>query len=303
MVVAAIVVAMLAIVSAMFLQVRPLERSESYAVPLEDGMEDVRLMVMSSLGEVEVGFAELGGDAVQITTHVSGTAGLFGNDDPMKANISHVIDPVGGGLNVTALLDVYAPWPYYSLDDVRCEIVIDNRLAADINITVVTGGATVRTAEGTTITGLSIDSTSLGSVVALNNGTVLAGDVRIRTATGGSAFYWNNLTVVGDRTIEVEESSGELLAVMSQAREMGGSVIMSEKGRGGPMTLQVDIGGDVSASLTASSSLGTVELNAVEGFRGQDGVLVSDNHPGASHLDIRMNNTVGRVEAWCRWSP
>lgn len=300
---AVIVAAMLIIVPVMFLQVRSVERSENLTVPMEDGMTDIRLRVLASLGMVEVGFAELDGEAVKVAAFVNGTSGLFGNDDPLKANVTYEIDPASGSMNVTVRFDVYAPRPYYSLDDARCNVLIDKSLAADINITVATGGAVVRTTEGSVITGLRIDATSLGSVVALNNGTVLSGDVRIRTATGGNSFYWNNLTVNGSRLIEVEESSGEMLLRLSQAGGMGGSVTIHGLDHGGLISADLRLSGDVSASLAATSSLREVELNCSDGFRHQDGGLASNNHPAASSFDIRLNSTMGSIEARCRWTP
>ena len=295
-------VAMLSIASAMALQVRSLEVSESYAIPLEQGIGAIDLSVVASLGEVEVDFAELHGEAAVITTRLSGSTSMLGGETPLNMSVTYESDARAGVVNVTAFMDVYAPWPYHSLDEVRCEVLIDRGLAADINITVVTGGATVRTAEGANIRGLSIDATSLGSVIALNNGTVLSGDVRVRTATGGSTLYWNNVTVDGDRQVTMGESSGELRAMIGQAGSMGGTVTLLGKSIGGPMALRMELSGDVSASVGAASRR-DMRMNCSDGFRCQGGAMSSIDHPVASSFDVRLESEVGGIEAWGRWSP
>jgi len=299
---ATVIVAMLILLSAMFLQYRTVDEMESSTVPWEEGVERLSLRVVAERGEVEVSFAPLDGAAVNVTTQVRGTAGLFGGEPTMSSNVSYVSGP-SGQLNVSAMIGIYAPQPFYSLEDIKCRVVIDTNLPADINITVTTGGAMVRTANGTTLNGLSIDATTLGSVVALNNGTVLAGNVHIRTATGGSQLYWNNISVSGYRQLQMEESSGDLIAKIYQTDPMGGSVVMTGKKAAGLIELHLHMRGGVSAMVEGGSSFGQVELATQEGFSGDDKRLVSShNHPAASMFDVRLNNTIGSVEAWCSWS-
>jgi hypothetical protein len=297
-----IVAVMLMLASAMSLQVRSLEVSESYIVPLEEGIDEVRLDIVASRGEVDVGFADLDGDAVIVTASLHGTASMFGSDIPLNATVTYDIDAMSGVVNVSAIMDVDAPWPYHALEKVRLEIAIDRSLAAHIDITVVTGGAIVRTVEGSNITGLNIDATSLGSVVALNNGTILSGDVHIRTATGGTKLYWNNLTVSGDRLVKVQESSGGVFMFVNQASDMEGSVTMMGIEHSGAMSMCLDVSGNVSASVAAMSFLGGVRLNCIEGFEPEDNTARSINHPAPSCFNVMLNNTVGGIETWCRWS-
>lgn len=299
---AIITAAMLVLVSAMALQVRSLDMSERYAIPWEQGVEAIDLNVAAALGEVDVSFADLQGDATVITTRLSGSASMLGGENLLSMNVTYEHDRGTGVLNVTAIMDVYAPWPYHSLDQVRCEVQIDRGLAADINISVVTGGAIVRTAEGTNITGMSIDATSLGSVVALNNGTVLSGDVSIRTATGGSALYWYDVTISGDRLVTMEESSGRLQATIDQASSMEGTVTLLGKSIGGPVSLDMGLRGDVSASVEVTSR-GDVKMDCREGFRCHDGTRAVSDLPAASSFDVRLESAVGGIEARGRWSP
>ncbi|HOK27632.1 MAG TPA: hypothetical protein PLI21_01235 [Methanomassiliicoccaceae archaeon] len=297
-----IVAVMLMLASAMSLQVRSLEVSESYIVPLEEGIEEVRLDVVASRGEVDVGFADLDGDAVIVTASLHGTASMFGSDIPLNTTVTYDIDAMSGVVNVSAIMDVDAPWPYHMLEKVRFEIDIDRSLAAHIDITVVTGGAIVRTVEGSNITGLNIYATSLGSVVALNNGTILSGDVHIRTATGGTKLYWNNLTVSGDRLVTMEESSGVLRAMIDQTGSMEGTVTLLGKSIGGPVSLDMELRGDVGGSVEATSR-GDIKMDCQDGFRCHDGTRASSGHPAASSFHVRLESTVGGIEARGRWTP
>ena len=286
----------------MFLQYRTVDILDRRAVPWDEGITELDLQLVASLGEVEIGFAHLDGNAVEITARVQGTAGHFGERSPLDLNVTYCNDTSEGRLDVSAVLKTYAPWPYYTLDHVRYQVLIDTDLPTGLNISVTTGGATVRTAEGTTLTGLRLNATTLGAVVALNNGTVLAGDVRIRTATGGSAFYWNNLTVVGDRRVQLEESSGKIVARVFQGTPMGGAVTLVGEDQAGAIELVLDIRRGISAVVEGKSSVGTVALTNEGSFSGSENLLISANYPTAMQFNVRLNNTVGGIDAWCRWS-
>lgn len=290
----------LVILSAMFLQYRTVDLMEQSEVTLKEGVTELDLNIGASRGEVVIGFAPLGGNAVELTAHVKGTASYFGDGSVMALDISNTTSD--GRLTVSAFFDTYAPWPYYALDEVSCQVLIDSDLPTTLDINVATGGATVRTVDGVKLNGLSLDVTNLGATVALNNGTVLAGDMNIRSATGTNALYWNNLIVIGDRTVQMEESSGKMTIKVFQDTPMEGAVSIVGEDRAGSVELTMDIGEEVSAAVEGDSRFGTVNLTNEGGFYHSENALISDNHPAAMRFDVQLNSTVGDIEAWCRRS-
>lgn len=298
---AVLIVAALIVVPVLFVQYRTVDVAERREVPWGEGIDEVEVHLAATLGEVEIGFAQLDGPAVEIAARVQGTASHFGEGSPLDLRLEYG-NTTPGRLDVLARFNTYAPQPYYSLHTVRYEVLIDTDLPARLNVSVTTGGATVTTAEGAVLNGLQLNATTLGATVALNNGTVLAGDVRIRTATGGTALYWNNVSVVGDRRVVMEESSGKLSARVHQATPLGGSVTLVGEDRAGSTELVLDIRRGISAAVEGTSVLGPVELTDEGGFSGTPTALRSANYPTAMRFDVRLNSTVGGIEAWCRWS-
>lgn len=298
---AVLIAAVLIIVPVLFVQYRTVDVVEQRSVPWTEDTTELGLHLAASLGVVEVGFEDLDGAAVEITARVQGTASHFGDKSPLDLRLEYG-NATDGRLDVVARFNTYAPQPYYSLHTVRYEVLVDTDLPTELNITVTTGGATVLTTEGTVLNGLRLNATTLGATVALNNGTVLAGDMRVRSATGGAFLYWNNVTVVGDRRVLLEESSGKVFARVNQLDPMGGAVAVVSEDRAGATELVMDIHRGVSATVEGTSVLGPVELTDEGGFSGTPTALRSANYPTAMRFDVRLNSTVGGIEAWCRWS-
>jgi hypothetical protein len=303
-VVVIVVVALLAI-PFLFLKYRTVDVREEQTIPLSAGEERIILNVSATVGHLNIKFADLVDSAVRVVAEVRGQAGFFGEASPLRLSIDAENDTALGGnsINASVRFDTYAPWPYYSLSERIFTVEIDNSLRADLNLSVMTGGVVLTTNPGTVLDGLRLSATNDGAVVSLNNGTVLAGDMNIRTATGGSMLRWNNVTVQGDHTVTLGESSGPIDARFDQVVPMGSNMTVLSKDTSGEIRVAFILAGDVSAQVVTNGGIGGVDLVPLQGFSGTAKSFLSANHPAPASFAARLNDTIGGIIVEGSWVP
>jgi len=300
---AAVILAALAI-PFLFLQYRTVDVREEQTIALPTGAERIELNVTATVGRLLVEFVDLPDRSARVVAEVKGHSGYFGEASPIRLDVTASNDTAQGGETVYASVrfDTYAPWPYYSLSETVYTLQLNRSLRADLNLTVTTGGVVLYTVPGVVLEGLRLNATNDGAVVSLGNGTILAGDIRIRTATGGTALLWTNVTVVGDRTVSLTESSGFIMAHFDQASPLGSDVSVVCKNTVGEIEVSFLLRGDVSAGVTAHGGIGGIGLVPIEGFSGTAALFASDNYPASSGFDARLNNTLGSIEVEGSWT-
>ena len=269
-----------------------------------NGSGRVDLQVTATVGELEIVFLPMDGEAVRVRSNIQGNSNIFGKESPLRVNITseNATDARGETQSVNVTLNTYAPWPNYSLRTVGFSIAINESLRTGLNLSVTTGGISLTTARGVVLEDLELNSTAKGAKVSLENGTVLDGNMRIQTATGGSALSWNNLTVVGSRSLTLIESSGPINATFRQSAPMGGSVAMTVKDTLGEVRLGFDLAGQTSARITCGWNLGEPEVTDRGGFSGTPASFASDNYPSDTRFRVQVNQTLGNIHLDGRWT-
>jgi hypothetical protein len=300
LIVAVVVVA--AAAPLVFVKFRPVTVDEERSV-VANGSGRVHLQVMATVGEVEILFLPLDGDAVRVRATIRGLANAFGEASPLQLGLEseNVTDEQGEVQRVNATLDTYAPWPTYSLRQVNYTITVNESLRARLNLSVTTGGIALSTSAGTVLEGLEVNSTVKGAVISLNNGTVLAGNVRIQTATGGTVLSWNGVMVEGDRDLTMVESSGPITAHFTQDGTMNGRVSVVARDTVGKIQMLFDLTGPVSAEVVCVWGLGEPTVIDRGGFAGDAELFRSHNHPDESAFRAEANSTIGNIYVEGRW--
>jgi hypothetical protein len=299
---AALVVVVALIIPLVFLEFRHVAVDEVTAVP-SNGSGRLDLNLEASLGEVEVIFLPLDGDAVKVSATIRGRANFFGQGSPLRMDVTsqNITDEGGSSQFVNVSLNTYAPWPHYSLDQVNYTISVNEGLRSSLNITVTTGGVALATTRGTVLERLEINSTVKGARISLENGTVLAGDIRVHTATGGTMLWWNNLSVEGDRNVTLTESSGLINGRFVQQVPMTARVNVTTRDVLGEVRLAFDLVGNVSAEVRCVWQIGEPEVIDLGGFTGDPLSFHSINHPTGTLFAAEANCSLGNIAVEGRW--
>ncbi|MDW5563127.1 MAG: hypothetical protein SA339_07860 [Methanomassiliicoccus sp.] len=282
---------------------RTVSINEVDAVP-SNGSGRLDLKVKATVGELAIVFMPLDGDAVRVESNVQGQSNLFGKASPLRVDVNSTnsTGPLGTVQSVNVTLNTYAPWPNYALKEVGFTIAIDENLRTRLNLSVITGGISLATARGVVIEGLEINSTAKGAVISFENGTVLAGDVRIKTATGGSVLSWNDVEVLGSRNLNIMESSGPIVARFDQSAPMNGTVNMKVADTVGEVRLGFFLDGQVSAKVTCGWDLGTPQAVNLGGFDGTPANFQSHNYPSEDRFRVQVNQTLGNIHLDGSWT-
>lgn len=269
-----------------------------------DSSGRLRLQVTATVGELRIAFQPMEGEAVRVRSDVQGHANIFGKGSPLRVNMTseNATDALGRMQAVNVTLDTYAPWPNYSLRNVSFTITINESLRTSLNLSVTTGGIALTTGSRVVLEGLELNSTAKGAVVNLENGTVLAGDMRIQTATGGSTLSWNNVTVDGSRHLTLIESSGPITARFQQHAPMGGNVNVKVDDTVGMVDLGLYLDSGVSAKVVCYWTLGEPKVVDLGGFDGTASAFQSDNYPEGDWLRVQVNQTLGNIHVEGRWT-
>lgn len=304
--VAALLVAVAITVPFVFLESRALDISERRDVPMVPGAESVRLTVMANVGDLEVYFAPLDGKAAEVFAEIEGRAGYFGRDEPLDLVLEHVSEPGPDGraiIRANISFNAYAPWPHYSLERTHFTVVVNESLRTSLDLKVVTGGIDVRTSGGVVLEGLRLNATSKGAAVTFNNGTVLAGNVSIHTATGGIQFRWYDVSVMNCPKVVLSESSGPINVTIRQHRPLNGSLEIKAVDVLGNIELRLDLSGINSGEVC--SKRGKIANGLLEGFTGSlPPSLRTKNYddPDVHRMSVQLNNTFGGIMLDGRWT-
>lgn len=269
-----------------------------------NGSGRIDLQVTATVGELKVVFVPMDGAAVMVKSSIRGQANFFGEGSPLRVDMTsdNSTDALGSVQTVNVTLNTYAPWPHYSLHSVNYIVAVNEDLRTSLNLSVTTGGIVLTTGSHVELDRLELNSTAKGAVVSLENGTVLAGDVRIHTATGGSVVSWNNVTVEGSRNVTLLESSGPITARFHQQAPMEGSVNVKVIDTLGEVNLGFDLAGQVSAKVVCGWDIGQPEVVDLGGFEGTAAEFRSQNHPGSDPFNVQVNETIGNIRLEGRWS-
>lgn len=301
----ALLVIMMVAAPFVFLESRVLDIHERRDVPMVPDANRIEIDVTASVGELEVYFAPLDGKAAEVLAEVEGKASYFGGDEPLNLTLEHTSE-VGEDGNVTIKANVsfnaYAPWPYYSLDRTHFTVVVNESLRTKLDLKMTTGGISVTTAPGVVLEGLRLNATSEGAAVTFNNGTTLAGDVNIRTATGGTQFRWYNVNVTNYPTVTLSESSGIINMTIRQHCPMNGSVNVTAVDVMGDIELRLDLSGEVNQAMISSKKGDVFRSDGFQGTLPPSLRTYNYYDPDAHRMNVQLNNTMGGIMVDGRWT-
>ena len=279
---------------------RSVDVDKEVSVHTFTGAKNIYLNVTATIGTMEVTFAHLKGAAVEVLAMVNGTSTYFGSEDPTAVNMTSAL--INGTQVVNCDIDTYAPWPSYSLSEANYDVVVDPSLPVYLNLSMTTGGISVKTSSDTILNGISISATKNPSAIDLVNGTELKGNAIIRTATGGSTLTIQNVSLVNDPSFYVNETSGPINIIIDQDRDASGNLSLFAKDILGGISLNLDIRGNNSALVSCQGTIGGSTLSNDGGFNGTSASFRSNNYPSQSECNVQLKDTTGKISSTAHWS-
>ncbi|MFB0514130.1 MAG: zinc-ribbon domain-containing protein [Candidatus Bathyarchaeia archaeon] len=290
------------IVALAFMPIHAVDVSESRDVPYQAGVDTIKLDFTADVARVNVAFEDLSGKLVTLDVSATGRVGIFGSTDAFDLTSHNTTD--NNVLTVTADVDtVGGGWPWYPWLRVTCDIRIDPSMNASIDVETSTGGIVMNTQAGVVLNSLSLEATTGGVKANLVKDVIVAGDVSVKTATGGVEFSWDNVMVTKDILVNARTTTGGVDVDVKQDEELLGNVTLKAKATTGGVNFAIDIHGDIGAKIVSSVTTGGIDIVRQVGFSGTKSPLQSTNYRAGSNFDVSLETTTGGIDIDAKYTP
>jgi DUF4097 and DUF4098 domain-containing protein YvlB len=128
----------------------------------------------------------------------------------------------------------------------------------------------------------------------IENGTVIAGDISLKTTTGAVSFRMNQANVQGNDTFNLQTTTGTVDTDITENKALSGNVQVNAATTTGAVNLSMLIDDGVGARIESQTQIGeiTTDLN---NFSGNKSPIESNNYPAESNFLITLRTSVGGI--------
>jgi hypothetical protein len=255
-------------------------------------VDSLRLTVNADIASVNVMLRDLpGNQRAAVDVSATGWRGIFGTDRPLSLSFDE--NTQGSTLVYVVSVSRAVGWPIFTLN-ATCDVYVDPSVSLVVTVSTSTGAITMNADREATFERLVLHATT-GSVVAnVKEDTVIAGDFSLETTTGSVQLLWDEVNVTGNIPVNVKTTTGSVDVNITQTRQLGGNVTLDAEATTGGVNLAMNIQGDVAAKISASTSLGGIDVNQ-QGFLGNTTPLQSSNYPSGGNFDVTLKTSLGGI--------
>ncbi len=299
--------------------VGPVTRQMS--IPSKSGVNTLNLDITADVAEINIAFENLTSEfqSPSIILKASATArvGAFSSTKSLEYfmpdwqnTTEHFFVSNITALTVTVRQDLESiNWPrYYSLN-VTFDIRIDLSMNTSLNVETGTGGVVLNTKAGVVLNSLSLEATTGGVEANLVEDVVIAGDVSVKTTTGGVKLSWDNVITrtfrarANDILVDAITTTGGVEMDLTQNEAPLGNVTLRAEAITGGVNFAIDIQGDIGAKIESSVTTGGIDVIRKVGFSGLEAALQSSNYPASHNFDINLRTTTGGIDIDAKHMP
>ena len=251
-------------------------------------LKTLNLNFHTNVGQVNVMTLEIGDRNVLISVQGNGSYGFLGGSaEPVTFTFDN--QTVGDTLTVNSQINVDESATERS--NVAVQIFIDPALALNLNVSSSTGKVSFVADKATTLQSLYLESTT-GEVEAnLQGNLTITGDITLKSSTADVNFRLSQDAIEGNRTVNLESSTGSVVADLTQTKAFNGNLHVNAATTTGSVNVGLTIDGAVAAKITShTGTFGGIKTNH-NNFQGNNTNLQTLNYP--STCNIEVNNTVG----------
>jgi hypothetical protein len=228
-------------------------------------------------------------DAVAIYTSGSGSKGI-GTKNPVQIIFTN--QTVRNTLTVNS--QVTTSGFFAGTPKVTCNIYLNPSMSLNLNVTTDNGQVILTSNESATFQTLNLKSTTGEVKAILQNDTVIAGDISLKTTTGEVIFTMNQANVEGNRTFNLQTTTGTVNTQIDENQSFGGNVQVNASAVTGNVDLSMNIDNAVGARIESRTDIGSINAN-VNNFSGNKSPLQSNNYPSKSNFVVNLKTNIGTI--------
>jgi hypothetical protein len=228
--------------------------------------------------------------SVVFYTSASGSTSIFNSKNP--ADIAVTNQTNGSTLTVNA--KVTSAGLFGSAPRVTCDIWLNPSMRLNLNVTTQTGQVTLIANQTATFESLNLKSNA-GEVRAdLLKGTMIVGDLSLKTTTGAVMFRMNQANVEGNRTFNLQTTTGTVIMDIAENQTLPGNVQVNASTSTGAVDLTMFINNGVGAKIESQTNLGSVRTD-LSNFSGNKSPIRSNNYPAESNFLMSLKTNLGSI--------
>jgi hypothetical protein len=294
--------------------VRAVDVSDSRDVPYRPAVDTINFDFTADVAAVNIAFEDLSGRLATLDVSVSGEVEIYDSavsdltfGDVVNLTFDDVVED--NVLTVTSEFDATGPnvQKWVSLS-VTCDILVDPSLNASVDVETSVGGIVLDTQAGVVFDSLSLKAATGGVEAHLVDDVVVAGDVSVKTTTGGAEFFWDNVIVTKNVLVEVQTITGGVDVDITQHRELEGNITLEAEATTGGLDFAIDIQGHIGAIGRATAGDSDDVRAQVVGFGitfldYPPAILRSDNYPAGNNFDVTLRIVTGRIDIDAEYTP
>lgn len=289
-----VLVVVLAFAAVLFLPVKAVNFDETKSVSSSTGVNRLNLRLNVDVGEVRVVYANLSGLALNLHVTAKGAVGLL--MDPNTISLDFVQSTSADTALVNASVNVRDRLLGGSNLNLRCIVQIDSSMRSKLDLSTLAGSILVNGTNASAFDQVNISAKTGAATLIVTPGVLLNGDVTLSTNVGASILDWQNPEVAQDIRVIASAKTGGVELHINQTVPMNRTVSLNGTTATGGVSLNLDIRGNLSASIDSKTDLGGVHVGSKAGFNGADNALTSTNYPSTGNFAVSLRTNVGGVE-------
>jgi hypothetical protein len=288
-IIVAILISAVVIAALVFASVQSYSFGQTNEVVNQPNVNTINLNFKADNAKINIVTQNYTNDAVAIYTSGAGSKGI-GTKNPVQIIFTN--QTVGNTLTVNS--QVTTSGFFAGTPKVTCNIYLNPSMNLNLNVTTETGQVILTSNESATFQSLSFKSTT-GEVKAyLQNETVIAGDISLRTTTGAVMFNMNQANVEGNRTLNLQTTTGTVDMQIAENQTFDGNVQVNASAVTGNVDLSMNINNGVGARIESQTEIGSINTN-VNNFSGNKSPIQSNNYPSQSNFIVNLKTNIGSI--------
>ena len=289
-----VLVVVLAIAAVLFLPVKAVNFDEYQSVQSVTGVNKLNLKLSADIGEVNVIYTNLSGQALSLHVNAKGSVGYL--MDPNSVSLDFVQSTSADTAIVNASVNVKDRLLGASNLNLHCDVLVDSSMRSKLDLSTSAGSIVVNTTNATAFDQIEMSAKAGAVTLHIASGVSLYGDISLSTNFGASVLDWTDPIVKQNIAVEASTRAGGVELHINQTTPMNKMVTFNGTTATGGVSLNLDIRGDVSATINSTTKVGGVHAGSKIGFVGDDNDLRSTNYPAAGNLVVQLRTNVGGVE-------
>ncbi len=288
-IIVAILISAAVIAALIFVSVRSYSFGQTNEVVNQPNVNTINLNFKADNAQVNIVTQNYTNDAIVLSTSGAGSKGI-GTKSPVQIIFTN--QTAGNTLTVNS--QVTTSGFFARTPKVTCNIYLNPSMSLNLNVTTETGQVILTSNESATFQSLNLKSTT-GEVQAyLQNDTVIAGDISLKTINGAVMFTMNQVNVDSNRTFSLQTTTGTVDMQITENQTLGGNVQVNASTVTGNIDLSININNGVGARIESHANIGSIRTN-VNNFSGNKSPIQSNNYPAQSNFIVNLKANIGSI--------